>query len=335
MRSPLQGKALRGALTGSGAVALVAGLGGLVRLLPWLLDPAVTFRLALPFARGLAALACEAALVVGWPIGWALAAAGFVERGEARALATLGESPLQAVVRLAPQAAAFACALGVVSFLGGREASEPGRVVTDLVERGRETCGEVTEDATYSVPFAGVTWLCAPGVSPRLVGRGPGGLARAVFTAAGARASGDLREIDLEDARVVLGVAQIHAGSLRLRGLSPFAHASSVPPVARALALTVAGAIAAGWSVFALLGGAVRGRLAAIVLAASGSLAALGAMRSVDRLEGSWTAAGPGAWSATLAVPAVTLVAVVLVTGLLSRLPRWVWTASKRRVTHG
>jgi hypothetical protein len=316
---------------GSGAVALVAGLGGVVRLLPWLLDPAVTFRLALPFARGLAALASEAAILVGWPFGWALAAAGFVERGEARALATLGESPLRAVARLSPQAAAFACALGVVSFLGGREASEPGRVVSDLVERGRETCGEVTEAATYSVPFAGVTWLCEPGIAPRLVGRGPGGLAKAVFTAAGARASGDLREIDLDDARVALGVARVHAGSLRLRGLSPFAHASSVPPAARAVALTLAGAMAAGWSVFALLGGAVRGRLAAIVLAASGSLAALGAMRSVDRSLGWWAEA----WPATLMVPAVTLVAVLLVTVLLSRLPRWVWTASKSKVSHG
>jgi hypothetical protein len=180
------------------------------------------------------------------------------------------------------------------------------------------------------VPFAGVTWLCEPGTAPRLVGRGPAGLAKAVFTAAGARASGDLREIDLDDARVALGVARVHAGSLRLRGLSPFAHASSVPPAARAVALTLAGAMAAGWSVFALLGGAVRGRLAAIVLAASGSLAALGAMRSVDRSMGWWAGA-----SATLMVPAATLGAVLLATVLLSRLPRWVRTASKRRVSHG
>ena len=154
MGSPLQGKALRSALAASGAVAVAAGLGGAVRLLPWLLDPAVTFRLAMPFARGLLALACEAALLVGWPIGWALAAAALVERGEARALATLGESPTQAVVRLGPQAAAFACALGLVSFLGGREASEPGEGLTDLVERGRETCASVRDEGIYSVPFA-------------------------------------------------------------------------------------------------------------------------------------------------------------------------------------
>jgi hypothetical protein len=302
-------------------VALAAGLGGAVRLLPWLLDPGVTLRLALPFARGLVALACEAAILVGWPIGWALATASLVERGEARALATLGESPGSAVLRLGPQAAAFACALGLVSFLGGREASEPGRVVTDLVERGRETCGQVTRPSTYSVPFAGVTWLCTPGVEPRLVGRGPGGLASAAFTAAGANVAGDLREIDLDDAHLVLGAARVHVGSLRLLGLSPFAHASSVPPAARALALALAGAFAAAFSVVALLRGTVRGRLAGIVIAASGSLGALGAMRSVDRSAGSWLA--------TLAVPAVTVAVVLIVSATLSRLPRRMWTASK------
>jgi len=331
MTSPLKARALRGALAGSGAVAAAAGLGGAVRLLPWLLDPAVTFRLALPFARGLAALACEAAIVVGWPIGWALAAASFVERGEARALATLGESPRGAVARLAPQAAAFACALGLVSFLGAREASEPGRVVTDLVERGRASCSEVEGDTTFSVPFAGVTWLCTPRVAPRLVGRGPGGLSKAVFTAAAARATGDLREIDLDDARVALGAARVHVGSLRLRGLSPFTHASGVPPAARALSLMFAGALAAGGSVLVLLRGSVRGRLAAIVVAAAGSLAALGAMRAIDRSEGAWA----GAWAATLAVPGVTLVALLVATGVLSRLPRLLWTASKSRVSHG
>jgi hypothetical protein len=194
-------------------------------------------------------------------------------------------------------------------------------VVTDLVERGRDSCAAVSEDVTYSVPFAGVTWLCTPGLAPRLVGRGPSGLGGAVFTAAGARATGDLREIDLDDAKIALGGARVHAGSLRLRGLTPFAHASSVPPTARALALALAGAIAAAFGVIALLGGAVRGRLGGIVVAASGSLAALGAMQSVERSGGSWLA--------TLAVVPVTLAAVLLASAVLSRLPRRRWTASK------
>ena len=157
------------------------------------------------------------------------------------------------------------------------------------------------------------------------MGRGPGGLASAVFTATDARATGNPREIDLDDTRLALGAARIHAGSVRLHGLTPFAHASSVPPAARALALALAGAIAAAFGVVALLVGAVRGRLGGIVVAASGSLAALGAMRSVDR--------SGGAWLATLAVVPVTAAAVLLATFLLSRLPRRMWTASE--MSHG
>jgi len=321
MRSPFAPQALRGALAGIGVVLAAAGLGGAVRLLPWLLDRAVTTRLALPFARGLFLLAAEAALLVGWPVGWSLAAAGLVERGEARVLSTLGESPYRTLARLWPQTCAFACALGLVSFLGGREASEPGRVVTDLIGRGRESCGAVTEDSTYAVPFAGVTWLCAPGRAPRLVGHGPGRLSSASFTATSARASGDLRELELADVDLALGWARVHAGAVRIAGLSPFGHASDVPPAARAFSLSIAGALAAGASVLAMLRGSGRGRAAALVLAASGSLAALAAMRWIDR--SAW------AWPLALLAPTVAICAVALTSAVFSRLPRVRWTASK------
>jgi hypothetical protein len=320
---PLDRQALTSALYAIGAVALVASLGGLVRVLPWLLDPSVTFRLAAPFARGLLALALEASVLVGWPLGWALAAARLVERGEARALATLGQSPTEIVLHLGPQAIALAGVLGVVSFLGGLDASAPGRVVSDLIASGRESCAAADEPQTYAVPFADVTWLCAPGFAPRLVGRGPGRLASTRFTAQAARASGDLREIDLDDANVHLATAggvDVRVSRLRLRGLSPFAEASGVPPLARALALAFAAALVAVGTARGVLTGALRGRLAAIVAAAAGSLATLGAMRWIDR-------AG-GGWAATLAIPPLALAVGILATGLLSRLPRAVRTAS-------
>ncbi|HEY5241342.1 MAG TPA: hypothetical protein VIJ22_07750, partial [Polyangiaceae bacterium] len=77
MRSLSRG-ARNTALVASGAIALVGVVAGAVRLMPWLLDPAVPWRVAAPFARGLAAVAFEAALLVGWPVGWALAACRFV-----------------------------------------------------------------------------------------------------------------------------------------------------------------------------------------------------------------------------------------------------------------
>ena len=321
MTSPIEGLAWRSALGAIGAVALAAGLGGAVRLLPWLLDPAVTFHLATPFARGLMALACEAAVVVGWPAGWAIATARIVERGEAHALATLGESAARTVLRLAPQGLALACALGFVSFMGGREATEPGRVVTDLVARGREACAGVTAQETYIVPFAGATWLCSPGVTPRLVGRAPGALSGAMFTAGDAHAAGDLREIDLLDAHLVLGSARVRAGVLRMKGLLPFAHASRIPPVVRALSLVLAAALASSLTTLRILQGAVRGRFAALSTSAVGSVAALGVLRTVERGEGSWAFA--------VGAPIAALAAVLLISGLLSHLPPRMRAASR------
>jgi hypothetical protein len=48
----------------------LALLAGAVRILPWLLDPSVPMRVALPFIRGVVELAFEAAVIVGWPLGW-------------------------------------------------------------------------------------------------------------------------------------------------------------------------------------------------------------------------------------------------------------------------
>src|SRR5439155_25861803 len=106
-----------------------------------------------PFARSVATLAIEAAILVGWPVGWALAAFAMVERGEARVLATLGESPARSTSRLAPQALLLGALLAVASALGARDATEPGRVVTELLDRGRAACDAVTEPTTLTVPF--------------------------------------------------------------------------------------------------------------------------------------------------------------------------------------
>jgi hypothetical protein len=324
LRHPLKTRSLRSALEAIGAVAAAAGLGGSVRLLPWLLDPAVTYRLAAPFARGVLLLAGEAAILVGWPVGWALASAQLVESGERRALATLGESPTRTLLRLAPQAAVFACVLGLVSFAGGREASAPGKVLTDLVTRGRESCQAVGRATTYAVPFSGMTWLCSPGALPRLVGRGPGALSNVTFTARAAWTAGDLREIGLDEARLHLdsgGGIDVRVRALWLHGLAPFAQASSVPPVARAVGLALAAAIAATASALGVLSGALRGRLAAIVVAASGALGALGSMRSIERMD--------GIWFAMCLPPLAALAAALLSMGVLSRLPMRMWAASK------
>jgi hypothetical protein len=276
------------ALIASGAIALVGVVAGAVRLMPWLLDPAVPWRVAAPFARGLAAVALEAALLVGWPVGWALAACRFVESGEARVLLTLGERPARTAWRLAPQGVLLAAVLAGVALVYGSDASAPGRVATELVAQARASCVHVTTPTTYAIPFTDLTWLCAPDRPPRLVGQAPGAMRGAVLTASDARIAGDFRGLELDDARLLLASdppVAVQVASLSMRGMAPWAQASSLPPAWRALLLALTAWSASLLAAYVVLRTAVRTRLAAIVLGAAGPLAALGLLRLLERAD--------------------------------------------------
>lgn len=288
--------ALRAVAVASAGVASAALVAAAVRVLPWMLDPAVPRQAAAPFARTLATLALEVALLVGWPVGWALATQQLVERGEARALAALGERPARTLARLAPQGLVFLALLAATSLFGGRDAREPGRVVRELVAQTRAACASATHATAYAVPFVDATWLCVPHREPRLVGRGPGALGAVVYTAANAAVSDDLRRIELEDAHLALPRASgekrlflhAHVGKLTMRGLPPWAQSALLTPAARAALMCATGALAAAIAVLSLLRTASSrplGRLASVVLGASGPLAALAAMRALERAD--------------------------------------------------
>ncbi len=324
---PLPRLARTSALLASLAIALVGVVAGAVRLLPWLLDPAVPWRVAAPFARGLGCVAAEAALLVGWPVGWALACCRFVESGEARVLLTLGESPASTVRRLAPQGAAFAVALGAVALVYGSDASAPGRVATELVAQAHAACAQVRTPATYAIPFTDMTWLCAPNREPRLVGTAPGGLAGAVLTARDARIAGDFRAIELNGAQVLLEPRQPGAGAsvtvraetLSLHGMAPWASASSLPAWLRALLLAITAWSVSSLAAYGVLRRATRSRLGAVAVGAAGPLAALGLIRLLERADArpSWF----------VLVPPAAAVMCAVMTALLSRL-RWPWHAA-------
>lgn len=321
--------ALQSALVAS-AVAAAAGLvGGAVRLLPWLLDPEVTFRVAAPFARSLAVVAGEAALAVGWPIGWALATQAYVERGEARVHSLLGEPPARTARRLSRQGVVLGAMLLGLSLASGRESGEPGRVVSELISEGQTACLRTDHPRTYSVPFFGAAWLCAPGATPRLAGQGPGRLASLVFSAANARASGDMGHINLDDATLALPRLSVHVGSLSLHGATPWGHAEAVTPLSRATALTVAVALSAWATVVLILRGAGRGRIAALLLGGAGPLTALGGLRVVERIAASDASRS----LLTAMVPIASICAPILVAAglawLASRLPAQGQAASK------
>jgi hypothetical protein len=280
---------LRLALVASSLLAFAGILAGAVRLLPWLLDPAVPWRVAGPFARGLLAVALEAALLVGWPVGWALGAWRCVETGEARVLGTLGERPESTTLRLFPQGLLFTLLLAGASLLYASDAGAPGRVATELVAQGRASCAAARSPRTYSIPFTNMTWLCGPGRAPRLVGAGPGAMSGALLTASGARIAGDFRALELDDARVLLSATPpitVHVASLSLHGMAPWAKASVLPAWLRAVFLVSAAWAAAAIAAYAVLRGLVRGRLAAAGIAALGPVAGLAALRLLERTTG-------------------------------------------------
>jgi hypothetical protein len=313
-------------LVASGAIALVGVVAGAVRLLPWLLDPAVPLGVAAPFARGLVAVALEASIFVGWPVGCALACFAFVERGEARLLQTLGERPIATVFRLAPQGVGLAALLGVVTLVYGSDANAPGRVATELVATARASCARAEVPTTYSIPFTEMTWLCAPGREPLLVGSPAGALSSAVITARDARIAGDFRAVDLDDARLLFSAPSavaMHVASLSLRRMPPWARASTLPAPLRAVLFSLAAWLAAWLAAYAVLRRAARTRLAAIVLGASGPLAALGSVRMLEQSN-----APPVAFAV---VPVVCAIASMGVGALLPRL-RLSWRAASTSI---
>jgi hypothetical protein len=284
---PLSPAAAKSAAIACGGLVIAALFAGAIRILPWVLDPSVPMRVVLPFARGVGELAIEAAILVGWPIGWSLAAHRFAERGEARAMMLLGESPIATTLAQWRSGAPLAIVLVIASMMGARDSSAPGIMAQDLVAQGRAACAHVSAPSTYAIPFVDATWLCAPNTEPRLYGSGPGSLHSVAFNAKDAHIAGDMRRIDLDDARFSLESvnANVHANHVALHGMSPWTHASNVPPLERALVVLLTAALAALVSVFASLTRLAHGPLAAIGVAASGPLAALASMRAMERAD--------------------------------------------------
>lgn len=164
-------------------------------------------------------------------------------------------------------------------------------MATELVARGRTSCARVSTPTTYAIPFTDMTWLCAPDRSPRLVGRGPGAMRAAVLTASDARIAGDFRALELDDARLLLTAeapqptVAIRVASLSMRGMAPWAQASTLPAWMRALVLALTAWAVATLCVLFVLRRAVRTRLAALALGASGPCTALGLLRLLERAD--------------------------------------------------
>jgi hypothetical protein len=318
------------ALVAASILALVGLLAGAVRVLPWLLAPGVPWRVAEPFARGLAAVSFEAALLVGWPIGWALACFRFVEGGEARVLQTLGQGPHETVARLMPRGAPLALALAGVALVYGGDASAPGRVATDLVASARVACEAARVPLTYSIPFTDMTWLCAPDREPRLVGPAPGAMSSVILTARSARIAGDFRALELEDVRARMDGSPaspqakvpvtLHVSTLSIHGMAPWARASTLSAPLRALVLGLTAWLCASLAAYVTLRRTPEARGHTLLLGASGPVAALGVLRLLET--------GDARPALFVLVPLAGCCAALTAAALLSRLRGWRRAAS-------
>ncbi len=247
------------------SVLVLATGAAVVRLLPWLLSPEVPLLVALPFAKALWAVALEASFLVGVPAGCAFGAALLVERGELRALASLGASPF----RLAAGVAAWLAPLAVLALSATLAwqagIDQPGRFARSLIERARNGC-DAGGQRSVAVPVVGVTWLCFEGRPPRVTGPVPNSGERAWFSAASISLSDDFTAFRARDVYVgsVHPQSKFRLGlrvkSAHVSGLPAWGNASASSSVERAVAVALVVLLLGVGSVWGVLGLAIHNR---------------------------------------------------------------------------
>ena len=312
-------------------VALICSLLGMgaatVRLLPWLVSPDVPLSVSLAFFRSLALASTEVALFIALPLGCALEVARWVADGTASTLRTLGVSPLRQSSNVAVVGLAVSLVALAVSTESANTAGAPGDLSNALVDAAAVDACRTGRAAR--VPLVDVAWLCSSG-SPRLAGRVPvRGAAAMVWTAANARFSSDLTQIQLDDVRwsVSQPAITIHAKHVVLTGFAPWLVPNHVSPGLRGVATALVSWLAAVAGAWALLRWPSPSRARALIVGIAGTLGFL--------LVGG-TVIGSASWSG---LPLLVILAVVVPTAVarvsaFARLPGTLAGGTKRDVVH-
>jgi hypothetical protein len=268
----------------------IALVGASVRLLPWLLAPEIPLVLCWPFARALFAVGAEAAILIGLPLGVAIAASRFVARGEARALLALGARPAR--ILAAGLGSVALLGVGHVLLLGTASYEAPGRFAAALLEQGRRSCAEDQRSRAVEVPLLRVAWLCQPGRAPRLVGTVPALRSEVWFTALSMQPNAQLDSVELHDARVgmrargALPAVDVKARYARIQGLPRWGRPARLPPTLRAAFIASIAWLIAAATGGAILRAAIAHPMVASAMGGGAGLAALVALQAVDRSEG-------------------------------------------------
>jgi hypothetical protein len=233
-----RGFAIAAAATG---IVLVLGLlAAVVRLLPWWLSRDVPFSVSTPFALALLAAALEAALVLGAPVGGALAVGIALERGELRALESLGVSPQRIARSMWPLPVALGLMVLVLDTGWDARSMRPGLFAQQLVEEAKTSCYGSDGPQALSVPLVNITWVCFKDAPPRVVAPLPGG-ADAWVVASDLRLSPDLRSIALRRMQIRTRPAQgrptldVRVDDGTIRGLPGWGRGTRMSGVQRGL----------------------------------------------------------------------------------------------------
>ncbi len=266
------------------SVAVVLALGltfGIVRLLPWILSQEVGLVATLPFARTLSSAALEAALLLGSPAGVAIGASLFVERGEHRALASLGVTPLRVLSSLAFPAVVV-LGLAIVTASDPSDAT-PGRLARHLVDRAREGCAAARPRAQSDVPLLRIGWVCTR-PTPRLAGGVPG-VPGTWFSASGIEIDDDLRAVHLSDLSVVGRRSErsltLHVRRGSITGLPGWGTPRHLSGVARGLVVGLSAALLSAlvaWRILLGQAGTLTGSAAAL----GSAVLSLAVLRALD-----------------------------------------------------
>jgi hypothetical protein len=280
---PLLTLSARWALRSVALILSVALLGGFVRLLPWLLARDVPLGVSLPFAELLARRGVEMAVLLGVPMGTAIASALFVERGEARALEALGARPLSVSAGLLPLGLFTVLAASALGHSG--DAEGPGRLATRIVAAGRDACADGSRSHRVDVPMLSLTWLCFAG-GPRLVGAVPGLRAGAWFTGSRLAAVDEGSAFVIDDLRLVAGLPpfhlSLHANEARVSSSAGLGHARRLNGAARGLTTGIIAFMTAWSSAWAILRGGLAHPIWAAAASGAAALAAVAAIRALD-----------------------------------------------------
>lgn len=180
----------------------------------------------------------ELALLLGTPVGFALAARqhGSIQTSQS-ASSSASVNRWRGSIGILAVWLALTTALGAFANL---RFGAPGRVAGGVVRGARAVCEESARRRVEPVPLIGARWICAPATQSRIEGEISRRGATARYSASDLTVSEELDYVDLAALEIFSSAAQgrpaVHlvANGARVRGAWPWAKAKRMPAVWRA-----------------------------------------------------------------------------------------------------